>query len=327
MKLVIQIPCFNEAATLPLVLQSLPRMVPGFSTVETLVIDDGSTDDSAEVARAYGATHVLRFPRNRGLAKAFASGMAEAVRLGADCVVNMDADHQYRAADIPKLVEPIVNGQSDLVIGCRQIDEIPHFSPLKKGLQYLGSWVVRKVSGLDVPDAPSGFRALSRAACLRLHVFDNYTYTLEMLVQAGLEGLAVRWVPIRVQPDLRPSRLIRSHTGYVARGAVSILRTWMIYRPLAFFGRASLTLLAMSASLAIAAAVAQSTALGVAGAVLMPLAFLALMAGCLGTMLAANRRVLERLIEDEPVAEAVWAAEEEPQRPKIVWHEDDARAA
>ena len=234
-KLIIQIPCFNEEATLPATLADLPRHVPGIDEVEWLIVNDGSTDSTVEVARKNGVDHVVELLRNQGLAKGFMAGLHASLRAGADIVVNTDADNQYDARDIEKLVAPILEGHADIVIGARPIGDIGHFSPLKKALQKLGSWVVRATSGTNVNDAPSGFRALSREAALSLNVFNNYTYTLETIIQAGQKNLSVHSVPIRVNADLRPSRLVKSIRSYVWRSLLIIMRMFLIYRPLRFF--------------------------------------------------------------------------------------------
>ena len=234
-KLIIQIPCFNEEATLPATLADLPRHVPGIDEVEWLIVNDGSTDRTVEVARRHGVNHVVELLRNQGLAKGFMAGLHASLRAGADIVVNTDADNQYDARDIEKLVAPILEGHADIVIGARPIGDIGHFSPLKKALQKLGSWVVRATSGTNVNDAPSGFRALSREAALSLNVFNNYTYTLETIIQAGQKNLSVHSVPIRVNADLRPSRLVKSIRSYVWRSLLIIMRMFLIYRPLRFF--------------------------------------------------------------------------------------------
>jgi glycosyltransferase involved in cell wall biosynthesis len=234
-KLIIQIPCFNEAGQLPAMLAGLPRQVPGFDRVEWLVIDDGSSDETVEVARANGVDHVVSLATNRGLATAFMTGLETALRLGADVIVNTDADNQYDSSCIPDLVAPVVAGRAQMVIGARPIAGHESFSPLKKGLQMLGSWVVRMASGTSVPDAPSGFRAISRGLAMQLYVFNSHTYTLETIVQAGRLNEPVESVPVRVNPDTRESRLIKSVFGYVIRSAVTIIRIYALYRPLRFF--------------------------------------------------------------------------------------------
>jgi len=235
MKLIIQIPCYNEAATLPRTLDDLPRRVEGFDVVEWLVVNDGSTDATEQVARQCGVDHVVGFTANQGLARAFITGLHAAVRLGADVVVNTDADNQYRGEDIPKLVGPILADKADIVVGTRPIETIESFSGTKKLLQKLGSWVVRLLSNTDIPDAPSGFRAISRDAALRLNVFNDYTYTLEMIIQAGQKNLAITSVPVGINPELRPSRLVKSIPSYVGRSIVTILRMFVLYRPFRFF--------------------------------------------------------------------------------------------
>jgi glycosyltransferase involved in cell wall biosynthesis len=235
-KLIIQIPCYNEAETLAITLQELPRIVPGFDQVEWLVVDDGSTDCTIEVARKNGVHHIVRNMANQGLARAFSKGLTAAIDLGADVIVNTDADNQYNALDIPALTAPILAGQADVVVGARPINTIEHFSAAKKFLQKLGSWVVRSVSRTDIPDAASGFRAFSREAALQLVVFNEYTYTLETIIQAGQKNMAITSVPIRVNPDLRPSRLVKSVPSYIKRSIFTIVRIFVIYRPFRFFG-------------------------------------------------------------------------------------------
>jgi len=235
MKLIIQIPCYNEAATLGITLKELPRKVEGFDKVEWLIIDDGSTDDTSKVARDNGADHVVRFIKNQGLAKGFLAGLEACVKLGADVIVNTDADNQYNAQDIPKLVKPILEGKSDIVVGSRPISEIAHFSSFKKILQKIGSWVVRLASNTDLPDATSGFRAISRDAAMELNLFNDYTYTLEMIIQAGQKGMSLASVPIRTNPYLRPSRLIKSIPAYIKNSVITILRIFVVYRPFRFF--------------------------------------------------------------------------------------------
>ncbi len=229
-------PCYNEAGTLAIALAALPRQVSGFDTVEWLIIDDGSSDNTVEVAKANGVDHVVRHTRNQGLARGFMTGLNACLRLGADVIVNTDADNQYNAEDIPALTAPIVEGIADIVVGARPIETIEHFSPVKKFLQKLGSWVVRVASKTDIPDAPSGFRAMSREVAQRLVVFSEYTYTLETIIQAGHNNMAITSVPVRVNEDLRPSRLLKSIPSYIKRSIVTIIRIFVIYRPFRFFG-------------------------------------------------------------------------------------------
>lgn len=242
MKLIIQIPCYNEAGTLGIALAALPRQVDGFDTVEWLIIDDGSQDDTVRVARKHGVDHVVRHTRNQGLARTFMTGLDACLRLGADVIVNTDADNQYNADDIPVLTQPIVERRADIVVGARPIETIQHFSLIKKWLQKLGSWVVRVASKTDIPDAPSGFRAMSRAAAQRLMVFNDYTYTLETIIQAGQKNMAITSVPIRVNEDLRPSRLVKSIPSYIKRSIVTIVRIFVVYRPFRFFGTIGIVL-------------------------------------------------------------------------------------
>ena len=234
MKLIIQIPCYNEEATLPETLAALPKSVSGFDSVEHLVIDDGSNDKTAEVAEAYGADHIIRL-RHQGLGRTFMNGIEACLRLGADVIVNTDADNQYNAGDIPRLLEPILKGEADFVIGTRPIGSIEHFSWIKKVLQVLGSRIVRAASQTSVMDAPSGFRAITRKAAMQLNVFSSYSYTLETLIQAGHSGISTVSVPIRVNPEGRRSRLVNSLFSYVRKSALTIVLTYAIYKPLKFF--------------------------------------------------------------------------------------------
>ncbi len=235
MKLIVQIPCYNEEKTLPLVLASIPRQIPGIDKVEVLVIDDGSTDGTAEIARRMGVEHIVRHTRNKGLAMAFQTGLDTALRLGADIIVNTDGDNQYPQEEIPRLIQPILEGRADIVIGDRRPHQIEHFSPVKRQLHRLGSWIVRLGSGTLVPDAPSGFRAFSREAALQLNVISRYTYTLETIIQAGKKKLAVDSVQIDTNPQLRESRLIRGLWDYVKKSASTIVRTYAMYEPLKVF--------------------------------------------------------------------------------------------
>jgi glycosyltransferase involved in cell wall biosynthesis len=241
MKLIIQIPCKNEAEHLPATLADLPRSVPGFDQVDWLIIDDGSTDDTAEVARAHGVDHLVRLTNNKGLAAAFQAGLDACLKLGADVVVNTDADNQYCAADIPKLVAPILGGKADMVVGDREVSTIEHFSAVKRALQRLGSWVVRQASSTDVPDTTSGFRAYNREAAIQMMVVSKFTYTLETIIQAGKLLVAVDHVPIRTNPKTRESRLFPSMGAYVRRNTLSIFRIYSQYEPLrVFWGAAGL---------------------------------------------------------------------------------------
>ncbi|MEA2425447.1 MAG: hypothetical protein QOH13_1857 [Thermoleophilaceae bacterium] len=235
MKLIIQIPCKDEQEFLPATLADLPRELAGVDKVEWLVIDDGSTDRTVDVARANGVHHIVRLTNNKGLAAAFIAGLDAALKLGADIVVNTDADNQYKASDIPKLIEPILAGNADMVVGDRVVDSIEHFSPLKKRLQHLGSAVVRRASDTDVPDTTSGFRAYNREAALQLTVVSKYTYTLESVIQAGKMLVAVDHVPIGTNPKTRESRLFSSMWSYVRRNTVSIFRIYAMYEPLRVF--------------------------------------------------------------------------------------------
>lgn len=234
-KLIIQIPCYNEEETLGITLSALPRQVPGVDIVEWLVIDDGSCDRTVEVAKEWGVDHIISLSANQGLAKAFMVGLEASLTVGADIIVNTDADNQYCGDDIPNLIAPILRGEAEIVIGERPISDIQHFSVAKKLLQKLGSWAVRLASNTNIPDAPSGFRAFSRSAALQLNVFNEYTYTLETIIQAGQKGMAITSVPVRTNPPLRPSRLVKNTRSYVWRSLFTILRIFMVYKPLRFF--------------------------------------------------------------------------------------------
>ncbi len=235
MKLIIQIPCLNEAETLTIALDALPKKIEGIDTIEYLIIDDGSSDDTVKVAKEWGVNYVVSFPKNKGLAKGFMAGIDACIRNGADIIVNTDADNQYCGDDIEKLVRPILDHEAEIVIGERPIDNIDDFSPLKKKLQHFGSFVVRKASATDIPDAPSGFRAFSRDAALHINVVNSYTYTLETIVQAGRNRMAIISVPVRTNPELRKSRLFHSMGGYIKKSMLTIIRAFMMYKPLVFF--------------------------------------------------------------------------------------------
>lgn len=243
MKLIIQVPCYNESQTLPSALSELPRTVEGFDSVEWLIIDDGSTDDTAQVAKTFGVNHIIRHTHNMGLARAFMTGIEACLERGADVIVNTDADNQYNADDIPSLTAPVVAGEADLVVGARPIDEIREFSRTKRLFQKLGSWIVRLASRTVVPDAPSGFRAFSAEAARHFIVFNEYTYTIETLIQAGQRNMAIRSVPVRVNPKLRESRLMSGIGSYIRRSITTIVRIFVIYRPFRFFSFIGLALL------------------------------------------------------------------------------------
>lgn len=235
MKLIIQIPCYNEAETLEIALNALPKHIDGIDEIEYLIINDGSTDNTVEVAKSWGVHHIVNFKQNKGLAKGFMAGLDACLRNGADIIVNTDADNQYCGDDIETIVRPILEEKADIVIGERPIDQTEHFSWLKKKLQHFGSWVVRKASNTDIPDAPSGFRAYSREAAMQMNVVNEYTYTLEQIVQAGRTKIAITSVPIRTNEELRPSRLFSSMFGYVKKSMLTIIRAYLMYKPMRFF--------------------------------------------------------------------------------------------
>jgi glycosyltransferase involved in cell wall biosynthesis len=251
MKLIIQMPCYNEEGTLAIALAALPREMPGIDKVEWLIINDGSSDRTIEVAKANGVDHVVDLGYHHGLARGFMAGLDACLRNGADIIVNTDADNQYCADDIPKLVEPILKGEAAIVVGARPITEIEHFSPLKKTLQKMGSWVVRAASGTMIADAPSGFRAMSRHAAMQLNVFSQYTYTLETIIQAGQKNLRIVSVPIRTNGFLRPSRLMKSMRSYIQRSIFTIVRIFITYKPLRFFSWLGAVPFSIGAALAI----------------------------------------------------------------------------
>ena len=299
-KLIVQIPCFNEEATLPATLADVPRSIPGIDIIETLVISDGSRDRTVEVARECGVDHIVDLPINKGLAHAFMAGLDRALSEGADIIVNTDADNQYRASDIAKLVVPILTRDAEFVVGDRPIPTIAHFSRRKRALQHLGSWVVRVASGTKVGDAPSGFRALSREAALRINTFDSYTYTLETIVHAGLSDMRIVSVPIRVNGETRPSRLVRSIPDYVARSARSIMRTTLVYKPSRTFMLMSIPLTVLGLLLAgrwlwlfmDGTDRSHVPSLLAAAGLLLSAVFLWI-ASVLGKLLAINRRLLQ----------------------------------
>ncbi len=302
MKLIIQIPCYNESKTLPVTLSELPREVEGFDSVEWLVIDDGSTDNTVQVAKKHGVDHIVSHTKNQGLARTFMDGVEACLNLDADVIVNTDADNQYNADDIPALVEPILNNEADIVVGARPIKRIGHFSPLKKLLQKLGSWVVRKVSKTDIPDAPSGFRAFSKEAAMQFNVFSDYTYTLETIIQAGQNNMAIASVPVRVNKDLRPSRLLKSIPSYIKRSIITIVRIFVVYRPFRFFFVMGAVLAGLGAIIGLRFLYFYFTVGGaghiqslILAAILLISGYLTILVAFLADILAANRKMLEEI--------------------------------
>lgn len=300
MLLIIQIPCFNEEKSLGVTVADLPRSIEGIDRIEYLIINDGSTDQTVSEAKRLGVHHIVNFKNNRGLAKGFMAGLDAALHLGADIIVNTDADNQYCGADIEKLVRPILDGKAEIVIGERPIRDTKHFSPIKKLLQRLGSLVVRIASNTKIPDAPSGFRAYSREAALRLNVTNEYTYTLETIIQAGRNKMAIMSVPIRTNPELRKSRLFKSMWGYIKRSAGVIARSYMMYRPLKFFGSLGTVFLLAGLALGIRFLVlwAMDPYTGNVQSLILMSVFLVFglllfLVGLLGDMVANNRKILE----------------------------------
>lgn len=300
MKLIIQIPCYNEAETLEVALNDLPKHIDGIDEIEYLIINDGSKDDTVKVARNWGVNYIVSFRNNKGLARGFMAGLDACLRNGADIIVNTDADNQYCGADIEKLVQPILRGEAGMVVGERPIDETEHFSPLKKKLQHFGSWVVRRASRTDIPDAPSGFRAYSRHTAMRLNVINEYTYTLETIVQAGRQKMAITSVPIRTNAELRPSRLFSSMFGYVKKSMLTIGRAFMMYRPLYFFtwiagifGVAGVGLGIRFLVYYIGGSGAGHVQSLILASMLIIIAVMAEVIGLLGDVISANRKLLE----------------------------------
>lgn len=302
MKLIIQIPCYNEAETLEVALNDLPKHIDGIDEIEYLIINDGSTDNTVEVAKNWGVNYVVSFRNNKGLARGFMAGLDACLRNGADIIVNTDADNQYCGADIEKLVRPILRGEAGMVIGERPIDETEHFSPLKKKLQHLGSWVVRKASRTEIPDAPSGFRAFSRHTAMRLNVINEYTYTLETIVQAGRQKMAVVSVPIRTNSELRPSRLFSSMFGYIKKSMLTIGRALMMYKPLycftciaSVFGITGLIIgIRFIVYMCLGAGSGHIQSL-ILASMLIIIAVLCEVIGLLGDVISANRKLLEEI--------------------------------
>lgn len=300
MKLIIQIPCYNEADTLEIALNDLPKQLEGIDEIEYLIINDGSKDKTVEVAQKWGVHHVVNFKQNKGLARGFMAGLDGCLRNGADIIVNTDADNQYCAQDIQKLIDPILNGEADYVIGARPIDQTEHFSWIKKKLQHFGSWVVRKASNTDIPDAPSGFRAMSRECALRINVVNDYTYTLETIVQAGRERFAITSVPVRTNSELRPSRLFHSILGYVKKSMLTILRAYMMYKPLKCFSLLSLAPILVGLIYILRFLFFSIQGFGgghvqslILGATLLIVGFLTFMIGLVADVISANRRILQ----------------------------------
>lgn len=300
MKLIIQIPCYNEADTLEIALNDLPKQLEGIDEIEYLIINDGSKDKTVEVAQKWGVHHVVNFKQNKGLARGFMAGLDGCLRNGADIIVNTDADNQYCAQDIQKLIDPILNGEADYVIGARPIDQTEHFSWIKKKLQHFGSWVVRKASNTDIPDAPSGFRAMSRECALRINVVNDYTYTLETIVQAGRERFAITSVPVRTNSELRPSRLFHSILGYVKKSMLTILRAYMMYKPLKCFSLLSLAPILVGLIYIFRFLFFSIQGYGgghvqslILGATLLIVGFLTFMIGLVADVISANRRILQ----------------------------------
>lgn len=305
MKLIIQIPCYNEAETLEVALNDLPKHIDGIDVIEYLIINDGSKDNTVEVAKKWGVNYVVNFRNNKGLARGFMAGLDACLRNGADIIVNTDADNQYCGADIEKLVQPILRGEAGMVVGERPIDETEHFSPLKKKLQHFGSWVVRKASKTDIPDAPSGFRAYSRHTAMRMNVINEYTYTLETIVQAGRQKMAVTSVPIRTNGELRPSRLFSSMFGYVKKSMLTIIRAFMMYKPLAFFTGIATVFSLAGVALGVRYLVYMAMGEGgghvpslILASMLIIIGVLAGVIACLGDVIAANRKLLQEIQYD-----------------------------
>jgi glycosyltransferase involved in cell wall biosynthesis len=304
-KLIIQIPCLNEAATLPETLADLPRKVSGIDVIETLVVDDGSRDGTADVARACGVDHVVRLRRNKGLAAAFAAGIDASLKQGADFIVNTDADNQYWAQDIPRLLQPLLDGQADIVIGDRNIAGLQHMSWRKRQLQRLGSWVVRQVSNTTVPDTTSGFRAYTREAALRMTIVSEFSYTLETIIQAGKKRMAIAHVAVSTNPRTRESRLFDSVFSYIKRSAATIVRIYAMYEPLKVFTYIGVTIFGVGFIIALRFLYLYATAFTGGGryiqslifsAVLMIVGFQVVLIGLLADVISANRKLLEDLV-------------------------------
>lgn len=302
MKLIIQIPCYNEEATLPMTFADLPKQIDGIDEIEYLIINDGSKDKTVKVAKELGINHVVSFKQNKGLAKGFMAGIDACLRLGADIIVNTDADNQYCGEDIEKLVRPILNNEADIVIGERPIDTTEHFSWKKKKFQHLGSWVVRMASNTSIPDAPSGFRAYSREAAMKLNVINEYTYTLETIIQAGRNKVALKSVLIRTNEETRKSRLFGSMWGYIKKSAATIIRAFMMYKPLKFFGTIGLIIFTVGFALGIRFIIYYISGNGqghiqslILASILILIGVQTIIAGLQADIIAANRKILEEI--------------------------------
>lgn len=303
MKLIIQIPCYNEADTLPQTIEALPRSIEGIDQIEYLVVDDGSTDHTAQIARDLGVDHIIRIPQHTGLAAGFVNGLEASLKRGADLIVNTDADNQYNAEDIHLLVEPILNGRADIVVGDRGVATLSDFTPFKRILQRFGSWVIGRASGVDTPDATSGFRAISREAALRTLVLSEYSYTLETLIQAGSRRMAIEYVPVRTNPQTRPSRLIRSIPHYLALSTATIVRAYTMYRPLRVFTGLGMLLVlgGLFWSLRYLYFVLIGQGAGhvqsvILAAILLIVGFQVLLIGLVADLIAFNRKILEEVL-------------------------------
>lgn len=303
MKLIIQIPCYNEAKTLPATVEALPRDIEGIDSIEYLIIDDGSSDGTSQAAASIGIHHVVRMPRHAGLAAAFVSGLEASLKNGADIIVNTDADNQYHAGDIQNLVRPILQGQADIVVGDRGVATLPAFSPTKRMLQRLGSWVISRASGVETPDATSGFRAISREAAIETLVLSEYSYTLETLIQAGARRMSVIYVPVRTNPTTRPSRLMNNIPHYLANSSTTILRAYTMYRPLRVFSM--LGSIVALVGIALGSRYVYFLLIGQGGgkiqslilaAVLMIVGFQIFMIGLLADLIGFNRKILEEVL-------------------------------
>lgn len=303
MKLIIQIPCYNEEATLPFTLRDLPRTLPGIDQIEILVVDDGSSDRTVEIARQLGVQHIVLHKHNRGLAAAFQAGLEASLAAGADVIVNTDADNQYFGPDIAALVRPIIDGEADIVVGDRGVAQLEHFSALKRGLQRLGSWVVEQAAGIPIPDATSGFRSFARDAALRLTVLGEYTHTLETLIQAGARGMKVVFVPVHTNPQTRKSRLIRSMPSFLALQAVTILRFYTMYRPLRVFMTAGAVLIALAVMLGVRFLFFYAAGRGaghvqslILAAIFSIIGFQVCLIGLIADLVSLNRRMIEETL-------------------------------